>query len=98
MKHRRPHPLRFLRSLSWAGLALAFGWLASAIQSVICGRLPQGAQCSPLIAPWVGVGLLLIVVLAIAAAAYRFWLDFFRGEYYLDLSDPLWRQRFRETS
>lgn len=97
MKRRRPHPLRCLRPLRWAGLAFAFGWFASTIQSLICGMQPRGVLCSALFPPWLGDGLILVAVLAIAAAAYRFWLDFYRGEYYLDLSDPNWRQRFGES-
>lgn len=97
MKRRRPHRLRFLRPLRWAVLAVAFGWFAGAIQSVICGVQPQVARCPALFSPWVDVGLFLVAVLLIAAATYRFWLDFYRGEYYLDLSDPDWRQRFRES-
>lgn len=97
MKRCRPHRLRFLRPLRWAVLAFAFGWFAGAIQSVICGMQPQGARCSALFPPWAGDGLFVVAVLAIAAAAYRFWLDFYRGGYYLDLSDPDWQQRFRES-
>lgn len=97
MKRRRPHPLRCLRPLRWALLAFAFGWSVSAIQSVICRMQPQEARCSPLVSPWFGDGLFLLAVLAIAAAAYRFWLDFYQGEYYRDLSDPNWRQPFGES-
>lgn len=97
MKHRRPHPLRCLRPLRWAALAIAFGWFASAFQSVICGMQPQGARCPELFPPWLGHGLFGVAVLAIVGVLYRFWLDFYRGEYYLDLSDPNWRQGFLES-
>lgn len=96
MKHRRPHPLRCLYPLRWAVLAIAFGWFASAIQSVICGMQPHGARCPALFPTWLGDGLFVAAVLAIAAAAYRFWLDFYRGEYYLDISDSHRRRHFRQ--
>lgn len=93
MKHKRPHQLRFLRPLRWAILAIACGWFFNGAQSAICSMQSKGVQCLASIPAWLGDALFVVMVLAIAASGYRFWLDFHKGEYYLDLTNPHWRNR-----
>lgn len=55
--------------------------------------MPKGAQCPAILPEWFGFAVVATVLLSAAASARRYWLDFHKGEYYLDLEDPDWRNR-----
>ncbi|MFT3821833.1 MAG: hypothetical protein QM750_30140 [Rubrivivax sp.] len=92
-RSRRPSQLRFLAPLRWAALALVVTWAVGGIQDVVCGLMPKGAQCPAILPEWFGFAVVATVLLSAAASAHRYWLDFHKGEYYLDLEDPDWRNR-----
>lgn len=92
-RHRRPSQLRFLAPLRWAVLATVLVWAMSSVQGVVCGLMPRGAACPVVLPDWMGIALLATIFLSLAASAHRYWLDFHKGEYYLDCEDPHWRDR-----
>lgn len=92
-RSRRPSQYRFLAPLRWAALAFAFAYAIGGIQTVVCGLMPKGAQCPAILPDWMGFAVVATILLSAAASAHRYWLDFQRGEYYLDLEDPHWRDR-----
>ena len=93
MKRRRPHQLRFLLPLRWAILTLTLAWALDGIQSAVCSLQQTGGRCAAVVPGWMAVAVAVAIALSVAASAYRYWLDFFQGEYYLDLVDPHWRDR-----
>lgn len=90
---RRPSQYRFLAPLRWGALAFAFAFAVGGIQDVICGLMPKGTQCPAILPEWMGFAVVATILLSVAASAQRYWLDFRRGEYYLDCEDPRWRDR-----
>jgi hypothetical protein len=85
--------MRFLSHLGMSACALAFLLAMGTVERVACGLQPAGAICSYVLPEWFEFGLWAAVVLGFALSARRYWLDFYRGEYYLDLEDPHWRDR-----
>ena len=90
-RRRRPSRYRYLRPLLWGFQPLIILILLFSIPDVLCRRLLVKPDCSPLVPWWVEYALFVSVVLSVAAAIRRYWLDFFGGEYARDCEDPNWR-------
>lgn len=93
MRRRRPFKLRFLFPLQWAVIALGVAGVVRGLRSAVCSMLPGGAQCPAIVPEWLGMATFAVALLAVADSAYRYWLDFHQGEYYMDVIDPDWRDR-----
>jgi len=88
MKVQEPHPLRFVAPLAigFLPMAAAFFWLHIVDVVHQMAKMPP-----PTISTEVALLVCACIVLGGAVAAWQFWADFIRGDYYFELME--WRER-----
>lgn len=86
---RRPSEFRFLVGTMYGGLALVIAFALTKLDSAVCSMITRwspGASCSV-----VPPAAMQVLVIAAAAGAlysvYRFYRDFYAGDYYADLAE-----------
>jgi hypothetical protein len=85
-RKKRPSEYRFLAELYPTACALLFAFMLTKIPAVLCAPAAMaGVACNIQFPNYVWLGLLAAGLYGIAASAYRFYRDFYLGEYWLDL-------------